>query len=56
MYKRQELDDLRDAIYFEEPLKPFENTRLDEDFKVAMDKMARIRQLRKQLPGLDCGS
>ena len=40
-----ELDDLRDAIYFEEPLKPFETTRLDEDFKVAMDKMARIRQL-----------
>ena len=52
----KELDDLRDAIYFEEPLKPFENTRLDEDFKVAMEKMARIRQLRKQLPGLDCGS
>ena len=52
----KELDGLRDAIYFEEPLKPFENTRLDEDFKVAMEKMARIRQLRKQLPGLDCGS
>ena len=52
----KELDDLRDAIYFEEPLAPFENTRLDEDFKVAMEKMARIRQLRKQLPGLDCGS
>ena len=34
----KELDDLRDAIYFEEPLKPFENTRLDEDFKVAMKR------------------
>ena len=52
----EELDSLRDAIGFETPLAPFENTRLDDDFKVAMEKMARIGELRKQLPGLDCGS
>ena len=51
-----ELDDIRDAIGFEHPLTPIENTRLDEDFKVAMEKMARIGEIRKQLPGLDCGS
>jgi len=30
--------------------------RLDEDFKTAMDKLSRIEKLRKELPGLDCGS
>lgn len=51
----EELDGLRADLCFDQPLKPFENTRLDEDFKTAMDKLSRIEEIRKQLPGLDCG-
>ncbi|NLD60454.1 MAG: ferredoxin, partial [Clostridiales bacterium] len=52
----EELEALRDQLYLDRPLKPLETVRLDEDFKTAMDKLSRIEKLRKELPGLDCGS
>ena len=54
--RNEDLDLLRTELYFEQPLTSMENSRLDEDFKTAMDKLARIEKIQKQLPGLDCGS
>ncbi|MGI6239190.1 MAG: [Fe-Fe] hydrogenase large subunit C-terminal domain-containing protein [Christensenellales bacterium] len=50
------LDALKDELYFDEPIHPIESLRLDTDFKQAIAKMDRIEEIRKQLPGLDCGS
>ncbi len=51
-----ELDSLRDALYFTQELKPIETAKLDDDFKIAMEKLSRIEHIRRSLPGLDCGS
>ena len=48
---------LGDALYFESPLESNEEAlRLDGDRKTALEKMERAEQIRKRLPGLDCGS
>ena len=43
-------------LRFDNPIRPVETLRLDTDFKQALAKMDRIEEIRKRLPGLDCGS
>lgn len=43
-------------LLLEEPVSPMDASKLDEDFSVAMEKLAHIEALVKELPGLDCGS
>jgi len=38
------------------PLGPRPGMRLDENLKVAMEKLHRIDELVKKFPGIDCGS
>ena len=37
-------------------IEPMETLRLDADFTEALKKMDKIEEIRKKLPGLDCGS
>jgi hypothetical protein len=40
----------------ESPLNPRPGLRLDDDLKKAMEKLRRIDEIFKRLPGIDCGS
>ena len=62
---RQKLEDIvsdadiervGDKLEFDDEITPIETLRLDTDFKQALAKMDRIAEVRKKLPGLDCGS
>ena len=46
----------RRRLEFDDEINPVETLRLDTDFKQALAKMDRIAEVRKKLPGLDCGS
>ena len=45
-----------DALEFDTEITSVDSLRLDTDFKQALAKMDRIAEVRKKLPGLDCGS
>ena len=45
-----------DKLRFDTPVVSVDSLRLDTDFKAALTKMDRIEEIRKKLPGLDCGS
>lgn len=47
---------IADRLHFDAPVEPVDSLQLDTDFKAALDKMDRIEEIRKKLPGLDCGS
>ena len=51
-----EIDALGDEILLNKKIEPMETLRLDADFTEALKKMDRIEEIRKKLPGLDCGS
>ncbi len=53
------LDDVRelgDELCFDTPINQIEAMKLDTDFSAAVKKLDRIEEIRKKLPGLDCGS
>ena len=52
----EELDSVRDEIGFDTEIESVDSLRLDTDFRAALTKMDRIAEVRKKLPGLDCGS
>ena len=37
-------------------MEPRQILKLDSDFKVALQKMAKIEELAQKLPGIDCGA
>lgn len=43
-------------IHFDAEIESVDSLRLDTDFRAALTKMDRIEEVRKKLPGLDCGS
>ena len=43
-------------IHFDNEIEPLNSLSIDTDFKQALAKMDRIEEIRKKLPGLDCGS
>ena len=45
-----------EKIYLMESIQPRPIMRLDDDLSKAMEKMQKISELQKKLPGLDCGS
>ncbi len=49
-------DDVPGRLLFQKKLQPENGRALDQDFARAMEKMQRIEELVKALPGLDCGS
>ena len=51
-----ELEKLADEMRFDAPIESVDSLRLDTDFRQALSKMDRIEEIRKKLPGLDCGS
>ncbi|MBQ3079288.1 MAG: 4Fe-4S dicluster domain-containing protein [Clostridia bacterium] len=53
---KEELDQLSSDITFDKPITPVETLKLDQDFNEALRKMDLIEEIRKKLPGLDCGS
>ena len=48
--------ELGNDVFFDKPIQPVESLKLDQDFAEALKKMDRIEEIRKKLPGLDCGS
>lgn len=51
-----DIEKLGAAMNFDAPINSVDSLRLDTDFKQALSKMDRIEEIRKKLPGLDCGS
>lgn len=50
-------DLLKDFLYsFDKPIAPRPTMKLDEDMKLAIQKLTALEQLVENLPGLDCGS
>ena len=55
--KRAEAGSVRDRfMQREDPLLPRLGMRLDENLKIAMEKLHQIDQIVKKFPGIDCGS
>jgi ArsR family metal-binding transcriptional regulator len=46
----------KDRYRLDQPWTPRAGMRLDEDLKVAMEKLRGIDEVVKKLPGIDCGS
>ena len=46
----------KDRYRLDQPWKPRAGMRLDEDLKVAMEKLRSIDEVVKKFPGIDCGS
>jgi hypothetical protein len=51
-----EADEAEDDVFLERPLSPRAGMRLDENLRVAMEKLRRIDEVVKKFPGIDCGS
>ena len=43
-------------LRFDAEIQSVDSLRIDTDLKQALAKMQRIEEIRKKLPGLDCGS
>lgn len=52
----EDLAKLGDDMHFSEPIEPLNTLSIDADFKQALTKLEKIEEIRKKLPGLDCGS
>jgi len=52
----EDIEELGDDIGFDTPIRPIETMKLDTDITKALKKMDKIEEIRKKLPGLDCGS
>jgi hypothetical protein len=52
----EEIEKIGEAMVFDEKIEPLESLRIDTDFRQALAKMDKIEEIRKRLPGLDCGS
>ena len=52
----EQIEKIGDAMVFDDQIKPLDALRIDTDFKQALTKMEKIEEIRKRLPGLDCGS
>lgn len=52
-----EYDDLpKDYLEWHDDIEPYPVMKLDGDFRVALEKMARIEEIIQMLPGIDCGA
>ena len=51
-----DMEKVRGDLEFDKEIISVDSLRLDTDFKQALAKMDRIAEVRKKLPGLDCGS
>jgi iron only hydrogenase large subunit-like protein len=50
-------DDMPDEFFeWDMEIEPLQVMKLDEDIKVALQKMTKIEELFQQLPGIDCGA
>ncbi|MGN0559643.1 MAG: [Fe-Fe] hydrogenase large subunit C-terminal domain-containing protein [Candidatus Fimenecus sp.] len=51
-----ETADIPPQMQWEKPLEPVNIMKLDTDLRRAMEKMAKMNEIEKTLPGLDCGT
>lgn len=51
-----EASEIPDAMRWEKPLESVNIMKLDEDLRKAMQKMQKMNEIEKVLPGLDCGT
>ena len=51
-----ETEEIPPQMQWEKPLEPVNIMKLDTDFRRAMEKMAKMNEIEKTLPGLDCGT
>lgn len=51
-----DMEKLGNDMHFSEAIEPLNTLSIDSDFKQALTKLERIEEIRKKLPGLDCGS
>lgn len=49
-------DEIPDEMRWEKPLESVNIMKLDEDLRKAMEKMQKMNEIEKVLPGLDCGT
>lgn len=52
----EDMQSLGNDICFDTQVRPVETLKLDPDLTKALKKMDQINEIRKKLPGLDCGS
>ena len=52
----EHLNEVMPEIRFDKPIKPIQVMRLDSDIGQALQKINQIEEIRRRLPGLDCGS
>lgn len=50
------LNEVMPEIRFDKPIKPIQVMRLDSDIGQALQKINQIEEIKRRLPGLDCGS
>ena len=51
-----ETEEIPPHMQWEKPLEPVNIMKLDTDLRRAMEKMAKMNEIEKTLPGLDCGT
>ena len=51
-----ETEEIPPQMQWEKPLEPVNIMKLDTDLRRAMEKMAKMNEIEKTLPGLDCGT
>ena len=51
-----DMERIGDDIHFDAEIESVDSLRLDTDFRAALTKMDSNEEVRKKLPGLDCGS
>lgn len=51
-----ETEEISPQMQWEKPLEPVNIMKLDTDLRRAMEKMAKMNEIEKTLPGLDCGT
>ncbi len=49
-------EEIPEYMQWEKPLSPVNIMKLDDDLRRAMEKMAKMNEIEKTLPGLDCGT
>ena len=52
----EHLNEVMPEIRFDKPIKPIQVMRLDSDIGQALQKINQIEEIKRRLPGLDCGS
>lgn len=52
----EEMAHLRSIVHLDRPIRPIKAMQIDQNLEAALTKIRKVEEIRKRLPGLDCGS